>query len=488
MEPRNKNTANKNTANKKPAQGRAVWILPILLGTAFCFYYLSLAADNVAFSDYVRLINSYLPDVANPAKFFVPDILTRVPVTYLGRIINVKMFGYNTFFDMALGVLGLAMGAAALAVYAGKGKNLSYPWYLAVLFVYFSLNKWEMLTNGTGWVCFVSVSGFICHYVVLDRAIKTGHSRKRDRLLLLLLPSVLTLLIAGPYCGSYSALLTLVYLVMLAADYRKTKKINRLYLGYLAAVLIPLALYLWSNSYAVYVHRGAVTDGNIVSQFVSDPIFFVTFLLNALASAVLGQNQIVDFANKGSLLGSDPFVYLLGAAVAGLYLYSLFLNWKYRLYEKTALPLLMVLNGGLNHLLILSARWIFLKDSYGMTSRYALQYQVGIIGILLTFAAVMRLRREPSKGRSPSSSSSPVTAAVVCLGACLILAGNAWTTKEELKTAPFRKEYLQISRELAQNYRTADDSELVEFLHNDADSVRKAMEILEENNLNLFRK
>lgn len=51
----------------------------------------------------------------------------------------------------------------------------------------------------------------------------------------------------------------------------------------------------------------------------------------------------------------------------------------------------MILSGGLNHLLILSARWIFLKDSYGMTSRYALQYQMGIIGILLTFAVVMRL-------------------------------------------------------------------------------------------------
>lgn len=38
------------------------------------------------------------------------------------------------------------------------------------------------------------------------------------------------------------------------------------------------------------------------------------------------------------------------------------------------------------------------------------------------------------------------------------------------------------------NYRTAGDAELVEYLHNDPDSVRKAMKILEENNLNLFRK
>ena len=82
----------------------------------------------------------------------------------------------------------------------------------------------------------------------------------------------------------------------------------------------------------------------------------------------------------------------------------------------------------------------------------------------------------------------PITVVLVGLGACLILAGNAWTTKEELKTAPFRKDYLQISRDLAMNYRTAGDAELVEYLHNDPDSVRKAMKILEENNLNLFRK
>ena len=434
-------------------QAKAVWILPILLGTAFCFYYLSLAADNVAFSDYVRLINSYLPDVGNPAKFFVPDILTRVPITYLGRIINVKLLGYNTFFDMALGVLGLGLGAAALSVYAGKEKKISYLWYLMILF---------------------------------DRAVRTGHCHRRDRIFLMALPSFLTLLVAGPYCGSYSALLTLVYLVMLAADYRKKGKINRLYLGYLAAVLIPLALYLWSNSYAVYVHRGAVTDGNIISQLIADPLFFVTFLLNAFASAVLGQNQIVDFANKGSIFGSDPFVYLLGAAVIFFYLYSLYLNLKYRLYEKTIFPLLMILSGGLNHLLILSARWIFLKDSYGMTSRYALQYQMGIIGILLTFAVVMRLGRETEK--SVKKGPGPITVVLVGLGACLIFAGNAWTTKEELKTAPFRKDYLQISRELAMNYRTAGDAELVEYLHNDPDSVRKAMKILEENNLNLFRK
>ena len=71
---------------------RAAYAVPVILGTLFCFYYIYRAADNVAYTDYIRLINSYLPDVANPAKFFVPDVLTRVPVTYLARIINCLLY------------------------------------------------------------------------------------------------------------------------------------------------------------------------------------------------------------------------------------------------------------------------------------------------------------------------------------------------------------------------------------------------------------
>ena len=277
---------------------------------------------------------------------------------------------------------------------------------------------------------------------------------------------------------------------MLASDYRKEGRLNRLYLGYLAAVLIPLALYLWSNSHAVYVHRGAVTEGNIVTEFIAEPVFFITFILKAFASAVVGQNQFIKLAEGGGFLGSNTFICLVGAAVIFLYLYALYLNWKYKLYEKTAFPLIMILNGGLNHLLILSARWIFLKDTYGMSSRYALQYQMGIIGIILTFAAVMHLKRFARNDGEKAESGKRVSAAasvIVALGACLILFGNGWTLKEEMASAPYRKDFLRVSRELGLNYRTAGDEDLVTYLQHDAEQVRKAMRILEENNLNIFR-
>ncbi|MEF9939062.1 MAG: hypothetical protein RR768_02935 [Clostridium sp.] len=462
---------------------KAAYILPVILGILFCFYYLHLAADNVAYTDYIRLINSYLPDVYNPAKFFVPDILTRVPITYLGRMINVELFGYNTLFDMALGVLSLGAGAAVAAVYAKQEKKISYLWFLLILFVYYSLNKWEMLTNGTGWVCFLSISGFYCHYLALDHAIKTHHSHVKDRVILLVLPSLLTLFTAGPYCGSYSAILTLIYLVMLGTDFRKTHKINHLYAAYLLAVLLPLGLYLWSNSSAVYVHRGAVAEGSLPHTFISDPLFFVRFMLKSLASSVLGMAQIMDLKNAGSWLGQDRTICILGLAVMCMYLYALFLTVRYKIYKKTVFPLFLMLNGGLNHLLIVSARWIFMNDSYGMSPRYMLQYQMGILGILFTFAIVWGICHTKKSGTSRGRT---FDLWAVGLGTALILMGNVYTTKAELQTAPYRKAYLEVSRNIALNYKTATDEELETYLHSSADAVRSAMKILEENHLNLF--
>lgn len=489
---------------------KALYLIPVLLGTVFCFYYICLAGKNVAYSDYIRLINAYLPDVLNPAKFFVPDILTRVPVTYLGRIINVKLFGLNTYFDMTLGVLSLALGGLSLARYTEsetKEFRISYAWFLLALFAYFSLNKWEMLTNGTGWVCFLSISGFYIHYLVLNHAVRTGHKSSLDRGILLVLPSVLTLLITGPYCGSYSALLLLVYLVMMVYDYRKNHRINRLYTAYFAAVLIPLLLYLWSNSMAVYVHRGAV-GGSIIGTFLENPLFFLRFILKAFASAVLGSGQIEALKESGSVFGTDGAVFLLGFFVICLYLYALFLTWSYKIYEKTIFPLLLILNGGLNHLLILSARWIFLQESYGMSSRYEIQYQMGMIGIILTFAIAAGLGRaaqsdaqsgqpaqlgqpvqpvQPGLAVRPARRRPPFQTTVIALGAVIIFFGNFYTTKEELKTAPYRKAFLAMSEEVALDYENASDEDLVAYLQHDATEVRKAMKILEENNLNLFR-
>lgn len=467
---------------------------PVVLGILFYIWYIFHASDNVAYSDYIRLINSYLPDVMNPAKFFVPDILTRVPITYLGRIINVKLFGYNTYFDMILGVLSLGAGAAVLAIYAERNRSVGYFSFLLIQFVYFSLNKWEMMTNGTGWVCTLSISGFLFHFAVLDHAVATRCQDVSDRILLAILPILLVVLVAGPYSGGYAVILVLAYGALWLAD-RHTNLCRRTWCIGALTTILSMVLYLWSNSQAVYVHRGAVTDVSIIQEFAAQPLFFLRFLLKAVASSVIGVAQIQELEANSMWFVRLHLVYLLGAAVFAAYLLALYLNVRFQLYKRTIFPLLLVLSGGCNHLLVLAARWIFLKDEYGMSSRYEIQYQMGIVGILLTFALVWRiLRGNPQEKEAEKKAGVPEKRTVrvlleFCMLAFTVLAvcGNVWTTRAEIRTAPYRKEYLQISRELGLNYRTASDEDLETYLHNDPDAVRDAMRILEENHLNIFQ-
>ena len=70
------------------------YLVPVA-GAVFCLWYLYTSFYDVVYSDYIRLVNSYLPDVWNPAKFWVPDLLTRVPVNFLARIINTTFFHYS---------------------------------------------------------------------------------------------------------------------------------------------------------------------------------------------------------------------------------------------------------------------------------------------------------------------------------------------------------------------------------------------------------
>lgn len=59
----------------------------------------------------------------------------------------------------------------------------------------------------------------------------------------------------------------------------------------LATAVLPLVLYLWSNSMAVYEYSGAV-EGSMVEALREDPVFFLKFLLKSFASMIFGVELI----------------------------------------------------------------------------------------------------------------------------------------------------------------------------------------------------
>jgi len=479
-------------------------VLP-LLGTLFCLWYIKEATCDIVYSDYIRLVGKYLPDVWKAENFFRADVLTRIPINYPVRAFNVAFFKYSTTFDMALGALGLGLSALVLGHWCDK-KQVGMGWFTFLMFLLFGLNKWEMLTNGSGWAHFLAFACFYYHYLVFDRVLY-GQGKKHDKALLLALPPVITLAIAGPYCAVYSVVMILAYGGVWTVNRylagRESRRAGstagtagnhagsaagaagrplpmdgRFCLAGIISVLIPLLLYIWSNSYATEEHDGAITIG-LMEMLVENPMFFPAFLMKSLASMVMGQETIQYLAGLG--LMPEAVVYLLGAAVAGGYLLALYMNARFRVYERTVLPLMLLVAGMGNHAIILVSRYIFGRESYGMSSRYALQYQVGILGIVLTFALVWR---------TLECMYCRVLAAALC---ALLLAGQGYTDWQELEKAPYREEYGENIARAALQYEVLSDDELRttfdyrEGREESADDVRYALRILKENGWNVFR-
>lgn len=528
--------------------------LPIA-GVLFYLAYLYRSSIDMVYSDYIRLINSYLPDVWNPEKFFVADLLTRIPANFLERGINVQLFGYSVAFDRMMGVLCFGLSAAVIGVYSKK-RRLGPGWYTVLMAVMFSLNKWEMLYNGTGWAHFLAFACFFFHYLVLDQVYgKKSSPVNKTRLGLLYgLPAVITIGVAGPYCAIYTVTLILAYLFVfirnqwiLREDRAKLQEPGRcsekdgpigIFDARLCAIsgkqtaalclaaAAPFLLYLWSNSQAVYEYSGAV-ETPLLTAFFQEPKFFIKFFLKSFASMVFG----VELINRK--LGWIPGKVwcALGLLVLLAYFLALWMNFHYRISEKTILPLMLLASGGMNHLMVLVSRYIFMpNDGYGMSSRYALQYQVGILGILLTFALAAKggWRRETEGGRDggapggqpaghakasgapggqptghakangapggqptgrAKASGAPaggIRALALALSAMFLL-GNLWTTAEEFSFGKHRKNHNLEVKEILLNYENETDEALRAALEFRKPGCREALAILDENNWNIFR-
>ena len=133
----------------------------------------------------------------------------------------------------------------------------------------------------------------------------------------------------------------------------------------------------------------------------------------------------------------------------------------------------------MNHLVVMVSRWIFLKDTYGMSSRYALQFQVGILGILLTFAFAWKENRQKALDLAVKILALVITA--------VVLAGNLATTKAELSKAPYRKIHSLEVKEILLDFENQDEDTLKQKLEYSKPGKKEALRILKENGLNIFR-
>ncbi len=511
--------------------------LLIILGFLFITAYIRSATVDVVYTDYVRIVNTYLPDAWSFKPYLQPDILTRVPISYPERILSTCIFGYSTVFDMIMGAVGLTLSALAVARYADRRK-LSTAAILAVLFVIFSLDKWEMLTNGTGWMHFWAFALFYTHYNIYDR-IREGTGTRREEIMLRVLPFVTILLFAGPYCVIYAGAMGIVYVTDFFTGSYDAKRTDRKdWILRIICLGIPFILFCISKYLSVDEYAGATSE-SLLQVIKSDPAMLPKMVLKSFASMVIGGETAMQYG-----IGSKA-LYLMGLFIIAAYVYAIYINIKSGLYKKTAFPMLLIISGLISHAIVVSARWIFKSPDYMMSSRYALQYQSGILGIMLTICMAWKCRGEGSTvrdntgskndgndpctgsgrdstgkrtgrdsigskaGRNSTGSETgmdsvsdpcgstvhngtgamrPWLRAAGIIIIAVVLAGHLVTTGREIHMAQYRKEAFENVRNTALNYERETDGTLKQVLqYSKPDMTRKALKTLQDHKLNVFR-
>lgn len=515
-------------------------LLSFLMALAILFYVL-LSTTDVLYSDYIRLVNSYLGQPFQLEDLLQKDVLTRIPLTYVFREINRHFFGYTLIFDRALGVLGLFLTSIPLLLFMRK-KQLSFLQQLLFLILFYSLNKWEMLLNGSGYIHFLAFSAFYDYFYALDQAF----SKKSSLLVLSIYPPFI-LLVAGPYC--LAVFLSCFALFFLALG-KKLWDIKGTILLLISNGLC-LFLYLLSNHYAVYEYAGAESI-SLKEVLQNHLLFVVKFIFYGFSSMLVSGENLEKLLRDGAIQGKG--IVLIGAFVLIFYMFmTLLYLWKFfassengggkafvgkrkkglsseqgqeeaknqvgkssmatensgEIFYFGLLPGLLLLHGLASHALVFLTRYMFLKESYAFQSRYALQYQSALLGAFLIlflwknekrFSSGQELRTEQKSqtkqasrieqkigigeqiriNRRQRTAQGRFTFCLLISG--IFLLGTLWTDSSEWGKAMYRREHYERMWSYSHDLSAYTDEELEDVFeyHHGGERIRKAFAIWEQ--------
>ena len=486
---------------------RASFLLFVsILCTVFLGFYILSASVDIVYSDYIRLTNSYLGEPFSFHDLLTKDILTRIPVSFLFREINIAFFHYSITFDRFLGLFGLFLTSIPLLLFMAK-RRIGIFFSVAILLIFYSLNKWEMLLNGSGYAHFLSFALFYLFFYLLSERVGKGSS-----LLSLSVFPFLFLLTGGPYAiAVYGATILSLFFLFLAGKIRD----KRGSLVLLLSSFVSTFLYFLSNHYAVYEYAGAKSI-SLKEVLLTKMTFVLKFFGFGFSSLLFSGENLEEWLSSGAVQGKQLF--LLGGLILLFFLLMAFFFLKDLFFgEKDSnddcipgkekdksltglFPALLLLHGLLSFALVFLSRYIFLRPEYAVQSRYALQYQSALLGALLLLY-LKTVRGQGTRVESSAESgkmegdkdkkAEPRRALpqIISIGITLLfLGGTLYTAKTELLKAPYRRLHYETMLHSVNRIEDMDEEELerlYEYRHG-KERILKAFSILKERKLNCF--
>lgn len=294
--------------------------------------------------------------------------------------------------------------------------------------------------------------------------------------------------------------------------------------------VICLSCYFKSNNTGEALIPVGFQDITLLELIASDPKFPIRFFLKSLASSVIGV-ETFDYAIAFKTINENMILIIGGIYVLIIFItiFVLVVNIfsrdssKMNIFDLNSynniFPLMFVVYGAANYALVFLARYAFVRDEYGMSSRYGIQYMFLTIGIILILSLYidrivfyknyyikdkkeLKLSKSYIKRREkliaegkikvaePKISKFNVVVLIICAASIgFLLFGHITTTTDEIFKADYRKIVYTDLIEKAKNYNQLSDEELenaFEYRRN-PDHIRSALYTLKKQKLNIFK-
>jgi hypothetical protein len=452
-----------------------------------------ITAAEVPFRDEIMMIKggpveSYLNGTLTFADLWRPMSSERYLGYNLLQIINVKFFAMNSK-NLAL-LIPFFMLASAILIYREYRESIiSYRSheFIAVTFfiitcIIFNLIQYEGLIFSFALTFQYSmpflIGSFICTDLYLSKDLR------KYWLSTFILP-ILAILVFGatkvlPFTLALGATLCCHFL---SQRHSLPKNFRFRMLSIIILFAVIGFLYLYRLTYNNYMPFSPSSYILFIQAFIH-PLEASRFLFASFGASVIGVDAFYacNFLSFGTMI-------LIGAFVALLYVLSLFLFFRSRMYERTYLPFFLIMLTFF-FLLVMTVARFPIGMGVGMASHYTCVSIYGIVAMVWIF--IFRLT-QPMK-------QNVLLKGLLFTSVTVIFTGLILTSIVVCHLQPQRKAYFEQLRHIAAQVDTADIYELWKFTTigdpygafgptsgEIPEAVRDSLRLLRENKLNVYR-
>ena len=349
-------------------------ILGIFVG--YGCYYVNLAARNLVFMDYWRVIVEMVPELQHTdnliaflwrGSFGQRNVLTKLLV-----LINYRFTHMNCLWESYAGILTIAVSGCVL--YSTWKKTLGEDrdaWkaqlsFVPILFMLYNFNQWEIMSLQFSFAFFVRLLVFISIWKLLDTRIKSNEWNLKK-----IIPCIILLFTAICLLGQlyWLALLASVFSVLFFALFLEKGEWKQKAIFFILLLILCL---IFVGIYFVGLPMGnsGLSDTNPLKILFSEDLIKAALFM--LVAVFIPQTELSNLSHWN--------IYYIGMVLACVIFFALFIYFKKKMYKNTYLPIFMILYGCFSIVTIGIGRIGPFGFSYLAASRYTCETSLIYVG------------------------------------------------------------------------------------------------------------